>query len=409
MKKTAKKTSTPKDSTDGGARKTRSAKTAKKSRVALASEPDELVFAVCERFFQQMAPAQKADGAKKKKSGAAAAVAEWLAKELGRPDINREKIYPLVWEAFQRDFLLLRAPLDKVLRDELSRKYRLAPGAEIDVVNVAGPTAPKHVGLVAADKIIELIDAVAEEKRKKAVDNGEDPEKARVQLGFGAGYAAMEVARRLSERVDSQTPKLTLRAISPGGFYVGKPQKDPTTYFNYFIDKGVDVECVGFFSPPVVRTEDYERLKRNPALIDAFRTRNEIDIIVTSLASATDEHGLFGQYFSHLKKESLIENDELELLRRENWVGDVMFQPYSAEKALEPKGVRAVALFDFNDLVEFSRLPGKRVVVVGAPCGGCGALKTKALRPLLEKESLRLWTSLIVDRQTAQELLRDAP
>ncbi len=379
--------------------------TGKKTRVALAAESNDFVFAVCERFFEQMAPA--ADGSKKK-SGAAAAVAEWIKEKYGRTDVNREKIYPLVWEAFQRKYLLMSPPIDKTLRDGLIERYRLNEDGgrfDVEVVNVAGPTASKHVGSVAADRIIQLIYAVAAEKRERAVADGENPENVRVHLGFGAGYAAMEVARRLSERVDVQTPKLTLHAISPGGFYVAEQQKDPTTYFNYFVDKGVDVKCVGFFSPPVVRNEDYGRLKRNPSLRRCFERRDEIDILVTSLASEADEHGLFRQYFEYLQRENLLEEDALTELRRENWVGDVLFQPYSADRPLSTKGVRAVALFDFNELVEFSRRPGKRVVVVGAPCGKCGALKAEALRPLLANESLRLWTSLIVDRQTAQELL----
>lgn len=393
----------------------------KSQRASLSTEDDEFVYAVCERFFQCMeeAHAPNAPNAKRRQ-GPAVAVAEWLARERGRGDVTREKIYPLIWQAFKRGFLLMRAPLELNLRDRLIEKYRLenylAPpavdgepdaGRKLVVVNVSGSTTSRHVGSVAADEIVELIDRVAAEKKARAVAEGRDPNETRVHLGFGAGYAAMEVARRLADRADAQMPKLTLHAITPGGFYIAEQQMDPTVYFNYFINAGLDVECVGLFSTPVVATEDFERLKRNPSMRRCFEMRDKIDIIATSLAAAEDEHGLFRQYFDYLRDEKLVDANALEALEAQGWVGDVLFQPFSATRSLTPESLRAVALFTFDELAAFSRRPGKHVVVVGGPCGACGAPKTNALRPLLANESTRLWTRLIVDRDAARELLEE--
>ena len=402
----------------------------KSRHASLAAEDDEFVYAVCERFFQCMKETHEPGASSaKRRPGPAPAVVDWLVRERGREDVTREKIYPLIWQAFKRGFLLLKAPIKLSLRDRLIEKYGLdsylAPRESADsdgapqsianaeaarqlvVVNVAGPTAARHVGSVAADEIIKLIYRVADEKKARAVAEGRDPDQTRVHLGFGAGYAAMEVARRLSDRADAQTPKLTLHAITPGGFYIAKQEMDPTLYFNYFINAGLDVECVGLFSTPVVATEDFDRLKQNPSLHRSFEKRDEIDIIFTSLASADDEHGLFRQYFEYLHGENLVDASALQTLESQGWVGDVLFQPFSSTGALTPRSYRAVALFTFDELAEFSRRPGKHVVVIGGPCGACGAPKTNALRPLLANEETRLWTRLIIDRDAAKELLGD--
>ncbi len=398
---------------------------AKSRHASLTAEDDEFVYAVCERFFQCMKETHEPGSTtSKRRPGPAASVVDWLVRERGRDDITREKIYPLIWQAFKRGFLLLKAPVELNLRDRLIEKFELDPyltpaasstrpvaSSDADrnlvVVNVSGPTASRHVGSVAADEIIKLIYRVSAEKKARAVAEGRNPDETRVHLGLGAGYAAMEVAKRLAERADAQTPKLTLHAISPGGFYLTKEQMDPTVYFNYFIDARIDVECVGLFSTPVVATEDFERLKRNPSLRRSFERRDEIDIIATSLASANDEHGLFRKYFEHLRDENLVDANALPALEAQGWVGDVLFQPFSATGALTPLSYRAVALFTFDELAEFSRRPGKHVVLIGGPCGACGAPKTNALRPLLENERTRLWTRLIVDRDAAKALLGD--
>ena len=64
-----------------------------------------------------------------------------------------------------------------------------------------------------------------------------------------------------------------------------------------------------------------------------------------------------------------------------------------------------VTLFNFDELLKFSKEPGKHVVVTGGPCKTCQRSKAKAIRPLLENPELRLWTDLIIDRTTAEELL----
>jgi hypothetical protein len=384
-----------------------------------SQESDELIFAVCDRYFSQLGrssrekegDAENADGSipGEKHRGAASSVAEWLRQAKGRPDITREKIYPMFWEACNRGFLLLQPPPEHHLRKKLENHFALYrhPG-EITVVNVSGDNAAQHVTSVAADQIVELIERVGREKKEQFPN---DPEKQAVHLGMGAGYAAMLVARRLASKIRSgaAVPQIVLHAISSGGFLPNEPHKSPSTYFSYFDPALMDVKFVALFSATVVSNSDYEKQKANPAIRYSFEQRDKIDIVVTSLASADHEHGLLVQYLTHLVDQRLISRNVLNKMFEAGWVGDVQFRPYSVAGPLPESvcPVRAVTLFELDELVEIAkdRTNGKYVVLVAGPCGECGETKKNALRPLLANEKLRLWTHLIVDAKTAKDLM----
>ena len=384
-----------------------------------SQEPDELIFAVCDRYFSQLGRASRereedsensADAElNERHRGAASSVADWLQKVRGRTDITREKIYPMFWEACHRGFLLLQPPPEHNLCKKLVNTFSLYkhPG-EITVANVSGENAAQHVTSVAADQIVELIERVWKEKKAQYPDN---PEKHDVHLGMGAGFATMLVARRLAYKIRSgiEVPRIVLHAISSGGFLPNEPYKSPSTYFSYFDPALMNVKFIALFSATVVSSSDYENQKANPAIRYSFEKRDEIDIIVTSLASADHEHGLLEQYLTHLIDQQLISRNVLKEMTDAGWIGDVQFRPYSVNGPLPEDvcPVRAVTLFELHELVELAkdRANGKYVVLVAGPCGECGTTKKNALRPLLANDKLRLWTHLIVDARTAKELL----
>jgi len=374
-------------------------------------ESDELVFAVCDRFLRQLGVSSGSAtpeelGLNEKKKGAAAAVSHWLKEHWGRPDLNREKIYPLFWEAAQRGFMLLQPPMEKSLADRIGKQYAIDTTRQyIKVVNSQGDVASKHVAAAAADTVVDLIEQVAQEKLSKCKPG--DPTPA-VHLGMGAGYATMLVAQRIARRVGSgvKFPPLVLHAISAGGFLANEPQKAPATYFSYFDRDILDVECVTLFTETVVWNEDYQRVKTNPGTQRAFDRKNEIDIFITSLAAARHEHGLLEQFLAQLMEEKLLERETLDNMYKAGWVGDVQFCPYSQDGPLHDIcKVRAVTLFEIEELVEFSKQPGKYVVLTAGPCGECGASKSEALIPLLKNDKLKLWTHLVADTQTAKKIM----
>ena len=384
-----------------------------------SQESDELIFAVCDRYFSQLGKhSREKEGnsekgtdhqAKNKQRGAASSVANWFQKEKGRTDITREKIYPMFWEACHRGFLLLQPPAEHHLRKKLENSFALYKhSGEVIVVNVSGENAAQHVTSVAADQIVELIDRVWKEKKEQYPN---EPEKQAVHIGMGAGFATMLVARRLAYKIRSgaEVPPIVLHAISSGGFLPHEPHKSPSTYFSYFDPALMDVKFVALFSATVVSNHDYENQKANPAIRYSFEKRGEIDIIVTSLAAAKHKHGLLEQYLTHLIEQRLIARSVLTQMLEAGWIGDVQFRPYSAHGPLPENicPVRAVTLFELNELVEIAkdRTNGKYVVLVAGPCGECGETKKHALLPLLANKDLRLWTHLIVDAKTAKELL----
>jgi len=374
-------------------------------------ESDELIFAVCDRFLNQLGSQfdPKSAQATGERKGAAAAVAEWLRDEWGRDDLTRERIYPLFWEAVRRNFLFLQAPREERLAARVAEKYNLTPtedDAVIQVVNARGADSARHVTSSTADLVLDLVDRVVE-KRKADRKPGEAPEP--VHIGMGAGYATMMVAKRLADRVrsDLDCPPLVLHALSAGGFLVNDPQKAPITYFSYFEDALPRVEYVALFSETVVSLkDDYERIKLNPGVRRSFERRSEIDIIVTSLAGSHHEHGLLNKFLTHLVDEGVLKPNVFEKMDAAGWRGDVQFRPYTDSGPLiDECPVRAVTLFELDEMVDMARADGKYVVLLAGPCGECGHPKVDALRPLIAQPSLRLWTHLVTDAQTAQALV----
>jgi DNA-binding transcriptional regulator LsrR (DeoR family) len=366
-----------------------------------AQEKDELVFAVCNRFLDQLGRpfdphTEPAEGGRK---GAASAIADWLREEWGRADLTREKIYPLFWEAARRNFLFLKPPREQHLAERIADRYDVPQYFQddqtIQVVNARGHDAPRHVASAGADLVLSLIQKLG--KKKKTV-----------HVGLGAGLSAMMVAKRLAHRIysDVKCPELVLHALSAGGFLVDQPQKAPITYFAYFDGALTKVDCVALFSETVVSTDEYERMRNSPGVAKSFERAKEVDIILTSFASAKDKHGMLGQFLEYLIKEEGLESRALKKMREAGWVGDVQFRPYSSEGPMTDNcPVRAVTLFELSDLVRTAQTEDKHVVLLAGPCGECGRLKTDALLPLLTRPELRVWSHLVTDLDTARELL----
>ena len=60
-------------------------------------------------------------------------------------------------------------------------------------------------------------------------------------------------------------------------------------------------------------------------------------------------------------------------------------------------------MFDWPDLQKFAADDEHYMVLCAAPCRLCDKPKTAAIVPLLEH--IRVWTHLVTDRVTAQQLL----
>ena len=112
--------------------------------------------------------------------------------------------------------------------------------------------------------------------------------------------------------------------------------------------------------------------------------------------------GGFAIFMSLVAKKSRLVSD----LRRSGWIGDVIYRPYSGtEPIVTREGIRAVSLFELEDLIALVHKPNKHVVLVAGPCGICNETKGAALLPLLREAGLKLWTHVLMDLTTAQSLL----
>jgi DNA-binding transcriptional regulator LsrR (DeoR family) len=344
----------------------------------IAALSDEIVFAVCERFLAGEGATQ---------------IAGWL-REDKKLAVNRETIYPILAEARRRNYLLLRAPEAHRVAQRLADRYDLALGA-LRVVPVRGLAALDHTAHAAAEVAAERIRHLGRRKSP-------------VHVGLGAGWMTVAVARHLADRLrfEDGFPDLTLHALT-SGFSVHTPQTAPVAFFSFFHDAKPHIDYVGLFAQAIVPSHDYERVKWDPGVSESFAAAGEIDLIITSLASAQDGHGDLAHFMQVVaEKKDVSVAAKLEELRQAGWIGDVQYRPYSATgPILIDTGVRAVTLFELSDLVRLAATAHKDVVLVAGPCGVCGATKASALAPLLAAPALRVWTRLVMDVATAEELL----
>lgn len=385
-----------------------------------SQEDDDLVFAACDRFLAHLhrqCTHQSDQGAEAGHSAdathggeddpeSATAIAQWLNREFGRHDITRERVYPLFWEAARRKFLFLQPPRERDLARRIVDLFGLEDLREapetIQVVNARGPGVLRHVASVGADVVLSLIKRLGQKKQE------EGRKDLSVHVGLGGGVTAMMVAERLASRIrsDIDCPKLVLHALTAGGFLVDQPTEAPVTYFSYFHDVLNEPEYVGLFSATVVPSGQYDQVTASPGVRESFARAEEIDVVITSFASADDPHGLLKKYLQHLVEKGEMDKKALEAMEALGWVGDVQFRPYTAEGPMDDGcPVRAVTLFEPSALVERVKQPDKHVVLLAGPCHECGHTKTKALVPLLRQPSLRLWTHLVTDLKTAHELV----
>ena len=338
---------------------------------------DSIIFAICARFLTHG-------------KASATAVAAWAQSELGRNDITRERVYPIIQEGMRRGFLVLRPPRNELLAQRIADRYKAKLG-NVQVLNVQGPGALEQVASAGAELTLSLIKELGSRKDE-------------VHVGLGSGNTLMMVARQLGRLLKSENdlPDLVFHALT-SGFSVREPMSAPVAMFSFFNEAATNVGYVGLFSEAVVRTGEYEGVVRLPGVRESFDEKDNINIIITSHASSNNESS---QLYQFMKQYS---STGFDALKMEGWVGDVLFRPYSELKPiLIDSGIRAVTLFEISELIEICKKGGRYIVLISGPSSRSATFSTKsdALRPLLSQD-LRVWTHLVIDTGTAIEVLQD--
>ncbi len=336
---------------------------------------NEIVFAVCEQFLDGKKAQQIADD----------------VKEATKKPLTREQVYPLLAEARDRGFLRLCPPISRALEQRMRDHFRI-DGKSIQVAEARGGSAGDHVADIAAKTAYREIVRLASKKG----DEG-------VHVGLGAGITTMTIARFLGEelRANAYSGKITIHALG-AGFSITSPETAPTSFFSFF--HGLkNAEFVGVFATPYTPSGDYENVKTFPGLREAFERKSEIDIVITAFAAREDPHGEFSRF---MNSKDPLAGKLKKSLSRTDWVGDLQYRPYSAKGPVtKDLGVKAVTLFEFDEIVEFASEPDKSVILAAGPCRVCTANKGPALVPLLEHPDLAAWSHLVLDLDTASGCL----
>lgn len=335
---------------------------------------DVLLFEIVERFLRNPNSTEK------------------IARDLNRifgSSLTREAIYPALRKAVRHKLLWLSPPSDKVLRGQLAARRNQG---EITVVNTIGPLATEGVPCAAASLVLDLIKQLGKER-------GGGP----VHIGLGIGWSTMRFSKLLGALVrdDTKAPPLAIHALATA-YSFWSPLETPVASFAYFADAYRPVQgFYGLFALPYVSCSEYERHLEVEIVKQAFERRDEVDIVVTSLAGVdTCPHGYLRKYLHEYSSSSI------PALGKRGWKGDVQLRPYSdgGPLSFDPDMAKPVTLFELEDLVRLVER-GKYVVLLCGPCGRCFRSKASALAPLLDQPALKVWSHLVVDYGTAFHLI----
>lgn len=347
-----------------------------------------LVFRVAQLFLAERE--QSKEAARKANRRIAEHVAERIREEFHRERFTREMVYDCVYEAIQLGFLVLVPPFDVRLQEALTRKYpHLAQ--RLYVVATANHLDNKRVSVAAARIAVEC----AKELAAKLAPG--DP----LGLGLGPGRATRDFCEAFGHLItrDPEAPKLDLVAIT-AGCPAREPEYASISFFNQFDDRIVN-QRVGLFAETLVHTSDLRKIRSRAGAKEAFAARDRIHMVITSMGDMKDPDDLLGLFLaqSRVNIESLLER---------GWIGNVQYRPYTADGPVRerPSDLRAVTLFELDDLVRMAGRDDKCVILIARQCGKCRRTRATALEPLLREHSpLRVFSHLVMDTATCEELL----
>jgi hypothetical protein len=321
-------------------------------------------------------------------------IATQVSKEFKRqPPLSRETIYPLIGEAVRRGFLRLVPPVDQQLAEQVVAKYPcLQPPGTLSVVQTAGPHDNAKVAVAAAEAALKLLAQVLENKRD-----------ANAGIGLGPGRATLDFCRAFSGLLAGypEPVKLKLVAIS-AGCPANEPEFASISFFNLFPPHVVRSK-VGLFAETLVHVEDFDEIAGRAGAREAFEAKEQqtIDLVVTSMGDLRDEHDLLCTFLRQ-------SGQDVRGLLRQGGIGNVQYRPYTAKGPLpeKPRDLRAVTLYELEDLVRIAGQKNKHVILIARQCGMCCRTRAEALRPLLTNPNLKVFSTLVMDAATARELLQ---
>jgi hypothetical protein len=319
------------------------------------------------------------------------AIAEQVSREFPRQrGLTREAIYPLIGEAVRRGFIKLVPPVNQQLADNVRARYPSLQSCVLSVVETAGPHDNLKASAVAAELALTHLGDILKAKREPVVG-----------LGLGPGRATLDFCRAFGRLLAGcpEAVKLRLVAIS-AGCPANAPEYASISFFNLFPTHLIE-GTVGLFAETLLPRKDFEEVKQRAGVKEAFAARDSIDLIVTSMGDVQDDDDLLSMFLRQSGR-------DLDGLRAAGWVGNVQYRPYSATGPVKekPGDLRAVTLFELEDLVRIASQKNKHVILIARQCGICGRTRAEALQPLLTIPTLKVFSTLVLDAATARDLLK---
>jgi DNA-binding transcriptional regulator LsrR (DeoR family) len=318
-------------------------------------------------------------------------IAELLKRQFGKHlKITRETLYPLVEQAVRQHLVRLVPPVNQALRQQLVARFPGLSEEEVEVVETTGQHDNAKVAALAAEKALAALVRIARSKPGQPVG-----------LGLGPGRATLEFCRYLSPglQMHDQALKLQLVAIT-AGCPATMLENAPISFLNLFPEHLVQRK-LGLFAETLVRVGAFKGLAGHTGVKEAFAAKKDIDLVVTAMGDFYDPHDLLSIFL----KDS---GQDLDALRKRGWLANVQYRPFTAKGPARevPRDLRAVTVFELEDLVKLAEKRTKEVILMARQCGICGRTRAEALRPLLTNPTLKVFSTLIVDAATARELLK---
>ena len=354
----------------------------------LENADDHLIYRVAQLFIASRKKTD--DDAKKLSKTLAGFIADTISAEFPEARFTREMVWPFAGEAVRRGFLVLVPPFDLQMQQSLVAKYpHLAD--RLHVVRTANRLDNKKVSEAAAKIALDHV------KKLAATLDGRP-----LGLGLGPGRATRDFCEsfgRLMAGEQETLPKLDLIAIT-AGCPAKEPEHASISFFNFFEDRFVHGRT-GLFAETLVSARDFPKIQKRAGVKEAFAARNSIHMVVTSMGDLNDEHDLLRVFL----KESGV---DVAALCKRGWLGNVQYRPYTSQGPIkeEKNDLRAVTLFELDDLAKMAARDDKRVILIARQCARCERTRASTLEPLLREDSkLRVFSDLVLDTETCRELV----
>ncbi len=319
------------------------------------------------------------------------AIAKQVNQEFPRQkELTRERIYPLIGEAVRRGYVKLVPPVEEQLAARVRAKYPGLGPSILRVVETAGAHDNAKVAAVAAELALDHLGEIVKGKQSAVVG-----------VGLGPGRATLDFCRAFGGLLAGHPEPVKLRLVAiSAGCPANVPEYASISFFNLFPKHLVESK-VGLFAETLVRLNAFKEIQQRAGVKEAFAARASIDLVVTSMGDVQDEDDLLCMFLRQ-------SGQDVSRLQAAGWIGNVQYRPYTAKGPVKekPSDLRAVTLFELEDLARVATQKNKHVILIARQCGICGRTRAEALQPLLTNPALKVFSTLVMDAATAREMLK---